>query len=790
MGPASEVSNLLKESLAHLQRPTTFELPERIKSIDSKGSKETARMNLRWALATILLLSVAMFWAITSASKQEKNPHQIVATSVASDLQGPTEPVVTDGNQLESGIDNQRASVAGTDIDKFQVGSFGDDPPPRQRNKRASGVSSQRFLPLDTPVWFSIRDPIRLMEHLDKTQVGKLIMSPWMGPFVDQFGVDWRQLIAERFLPLPKRICAKEWVSGEVTFGFVEKFDVLQGRKLFSPYAFIDVSGSDRKAFDETKAEFAKLDGAKQDRIMLGDGNSVCMTSFDPSAAGRRKVIHGVADGWLVIGESATLVGELLKNAERGRAEDSLNQNPSFTKTIDRTRLHVSPDIVWFVNPLKLVELMIGTGTGDRDDTVKLLRKSGFDLFSGAGGKIAFATGQHEMIQRSFVCNSNKLFSISHPVKATRDQRANRENFNGLFLFYSSSQPGDTRLVKPSQWVPNGVASCLTADWNKGMALESCGPIYDEFIGESGSFQRLLNDFKVDPDLQLDIVKLVDQFDSRSSVIWPALPHDASNTGQPVFGLKISGDTEFVVQSLMRAINGKKIKIAGFDAITIDQQESENQQVVGDKFGLPGDEVDIGSDPVEPNFYVIVNDVLLMSDSKDQLRELIKNKNGKLIESPDYLKVHASLGQWAADDDVNIRHFGRLDSSLRSHYHKFRAGKFEWFDWIKRDDRDQPSEELSTVDVDGPLAAKQRDRRRRRWFDGSKLPADFDKLVAPFLGSFGWILEAEDDGWLITGCVLDKGPPRRKGAGGFRQREPDVDPDRQRIDSLESLSSD
>ena len=243
----------------------------------------------------------------------------------------------------------------------------------------------------------------------------------------------------------------------------------------------------------------------------------------------------------------------------------------------------------------------------------------------------------------------------------------------------------------------------------------------------------------------------------------------------------------------MRALNGKMIKIAGFDGIAIDQQEREIEQEIEGVFELPGDELDgfdTELDPVEPKFYVIVNDVLLASDSKDQLRELIKNKNGKLTESHDYLKVHASLGQWAADSDVNIRHFGRLDSSLRSHYQKFREGRFEWFDWIARDEQDRPSEELAIVDIDDPVPAKQRDRRRQRWFDGSKLPANFDKLVAPFLGSFGWILEAEDDGWLITGCVLDKGPPRRKGAGGFRQREPDVDPDRQRIDSLESLSSD
>ena len=48
------------------------------------------------------------------------------------------------------------------------------------------------------------------------------------------------------------------------------------------------------------------------------------------------------------------------------------------------------------------------------------------------------------------------------------------------------------------------------------------------------------------------------------------------------------------------------------------------------------------------------------------------------------------------------------------------------------------------------------DRVRAQQIDGSKLPADFDKQIGPYLGPSGWVMESVDDGWLFTGIILDR----------------------------------
>jgi len=48
---------------------------------------------------------------------------------------------------------------------------------------------------------------------------------------------------------------------------------------------------------------------------------------------------------------------------------------------------------------------------------------------------------------------------------------------------------------------------------------------------------------------------------------------------------------------------------------------------------------------------------------------------------------------------------------------------------------------------------------RKQKLDGSKLPGDFDKSIAPYFGPMGWVLETESDGWGMSGLLLKK---RRK----------------------------
>ena len=151
-------------------------------------------------------------------------------------------------------------------------------------------------------------------------------------------------------------------------------------------------------------------------------------------------------------------------------------------------------------------------------------------------------------------------------------------------------------------------------------------------------------------------------------------------------------------------------------------------------------------DPVEPfkkRFYVLANDYLLVSPTKGVIKRILeKAQQGRLVESEDYIQVHASLGKLTDSKKIGIRQFGRLDGMLETSYELFRKGEFAWRGWFAPND---------VVDAQGNPKPKRKQR-----FDGSLLPKDFENKIAPHLGPTGWVLENDNDGFLITGCVLKK----------------------------------
>jgi len=317
---------------------------------------------------------------------------------------------------------------------------------------------------------------------------------------------------------------------------------------------------------------------------------------------------------------------------------------------------------------------------------------------------------------------------------------ANQKNVLGLFDFSKKA------AVAPPRWIPATASSCLITDWNKSSALKSSQPIYDAFIGEPGAWSRLLEDFKFDPDMQLDIQKFVAALDDRTILMSHLTKDGSGKNDQPVLGIKIKRDSRFVMDSIKRAVGSdSKIQIVGFEGI--EATWNSNVEDVDTKvFQLPDekDENEIGENETKPEkrFFVTANGFLLVSNNKEQIRLLLKKgEKGTLVEADDYIQLHAALGKLTDSRKIGIRSFGRMDLCLKPSYELIRRGEFEWLPWLDR------REELE----DG----KPKPKRVAR-FDGSSLPKNFEKVVAPYLGLFGWVLENELDGWVITGCVLKK----------------------------------
>ena len=58
----------------------------------------------------------------------------------------------------------------------------------------------------------------------------------------------------------------------------------------------------------------------------------------------------------------------------------------------------------------------------------------------------------------------------------------------------------------------------------------------------------------------------------------------------------------------------------------------------------------------------------------------------------------------------------------------------------------------------GKMLQKMQQGRMAQKIDGSKLPQDFENVVAPHLGISGWSFEAEEDGWFFIGIMIPRTP--------------------------------
>ena len=216
-------------------------------------------------------------------------------------------------------------------------------------------------------------------------------------------------------------------------------------------------------------------------------------------------------------------------------------------------------------------------------------------------------------------------------------------------------------------------------------------PVYDSFIGEDGSFKRLVNDLKVDPDIKFDLKKFALCLNRRIVMFNLPVTDGATARSQSVFCIKIKeGESKFVMESLKRASEGEVIKLMGFEVIKAREYDDlEDASLL--ESGVRKENLALGNGlepaarpaglPVgnasyrEGKFFVYAQGHLIVARDKEVLKRVLeKRKKGKLAETDDYIQVFAALSKLRKTKNVGIHHFLRLDQSVKFNYELLRKG--------------------------------------------------------------------------------------------------------------------
>ncbi|MFT5302485.1 MAG: hypothetical protein ACI814_003301 [Mariniblastus sp.] len=623
-------------------------------------------------------------------------------------------------------------------------------------------VGSEQFLPASTKFWISIPDADELEKHFEMTQFAKLGQDSAVKPFIDSLRGQIKEVLNDQNVRLGLEVDDLQGVhSGEICIaGVLPEINGQQSIKgSHGLVLLVDVTGKTAEALelqDRINKELVSR-GAKQETKTI-NGVEIIKSIVNIAKPIRHSQTNfqAIHNERMLICDNEAIFRDVLRRLaapKKIQAVETLGAQKSFLSIMENTDLKEDTShIRWFIDPFGYIQLAQaledekrGNLQGPRDDWAKILRDQGFSAFRGVGGNVSVATKEHELLHRTFT-----YAPLDPKIK------------NGKRIFDLFAFNGNKKTLEPASWVPADCSAYVVGNWDFSKTLLGVGGIYDAFLEEEGAFKRILNDFKVDPDMQLDIHRLVGLIDSRMTVVSAVERPITGSSERIVIGFPIKGEADYVFGCLKRATQGKVINLGGIKVIEVDSVVEE-EDLGGGIWDLPGEEpIEVEEAPkrnfelFEKRYFVVHNGQLLVSNNKNYLRKLLAQKESGLAQSADYIQVKDAIGKLTDTSKVSWRQFGRADRTLEANYEMIRRGEMANSQTVlarminqvfAKHAEEMAAAEGKTLDEDAV---------RKQKLDGSKLPKDYAQKIAPFLGPMGMVMENEKDGWRITGCVLKK----------------------------------
>lgn len=627
-----------------------------------------------------------------------------------------------------------------------------------EKKKAKKKIASENLLPGTTKAWVSIPDISKLDENFLKTQLGQLAKDEQLKPFIDSIKTQFQNWLKERNARLGVKIeNVRDIHSGEICLAGILSAAGGNanglGRGSHGLVFLVDISDNEDAAGEllskiekemvshgAKKEETPEIHGSKINKWKLKRPNRLKKPKF---------AYQTVSNGWLLASDNENIFREILRRLsfiDQLKENETLAAQTAFKNVADQTRFHedeVDAEIRWFIDPFGYVELAKAIADEEQEfkqrsnDWMGVLKKVGFDAIQGVGGSVAFSTGNHEVLHRSFVFMPNDNTDPS------------KQSVFGLFDFENRQK---ANLVPPV-FVPNDSSGYFAGTWDMTKALKNVGHVVDAFLKEPGQFEKILQELS--QHMNVNIKGVMSKFENEMLIISDSDFPVTEESEHVLFAIKLNGDSKFVFENVknMWPEIGVEVQIAGFNGIKIDT-EADDEVYEGGIFDDPDllDEED--EEPEEDDqfnlfkkrFIVVKDDYLLVTNNQQYMEDiLLMKRKTELRNAEDFGRVTDALKKLSKQERVSFRQFSRTDRVLRTNYEMIRKGKMGASQTVLARILNQAFTKQNANNV------APRDQK----IDGSKLPEDYE-VIARFLGPSGWVMETTKDGWLATGCVLKK----------------------------------
>jgi hypothetical protein len=622
---------------------------------------------------------------------------------------------------------------------------------------------SEKIFPATTRAWLSVPDPRGLQERFDRTPYGQLVADPTMKAFVDgfreQLSKNGKQRLAKLGLTLED--------LGKVPGGEVAAAAIEATPGVLSTVLLVDTTGheAEAKALVDRIAE--RLLERKATKITVaGAPPQLTVYQLPSEQDGRadtpardRRVAFAIAPSALVVGDDAVQVGQAFAVLAQGR-QDSLATNPSFTTALGRCGKEIpaaAAPIRWFIDPLGFAKAYQASNPPREKrkgpDYVAILGRQGFDAVKGIGGVVAFDHAGHSLRHHTLV----------HAPALPGREPFGTERFD---LAARMLRFPDTEGIVPPAWAPRELAGWTSLQWDLQTAFTSIETLFDDVVGEKGTFDDVIASLKEDPDgPQIDLAKdMVASLGKRVTL----LSHHVEPIGTDSERLVIAIEA---IDPQRVAATVAKTMAADSDMQKIQIGEHQAWELIDRSMAIPKIEVETPGGAVAhadrhegdddsahrrrqrlrekeekllPHSAVTVaHGHLLIASHRDILERVLANPGGAdaLAAAADYKATAAELAR-LFPGKAAVRSFGREDETIKPTYELLRQGSMP------------KSKSVFGQLLNGILGDGKPGTVREQKIDGSTLP-EFES-VRRYFGTTCLGMESTEEGWYVAGAALPR----------------------------------
>ncbi|MEX0611081.1 MAG: hypothetical protein WD738_16670 [Pirellulales bacterium] len=616
-----------------------------------------------------------------------------------------------------------------------------------------AGPPSDTLLPRATKGYVSVARPDEFEEHWRKTQFGQMLDDELMQPFVE----DLREQLQDEYRAFEVKL-GLTWEDLEDVPAGEMSLSIIERRGEHAALAItMDVTDHDEQAdalLAAVEKRFAARGGRKQ--TAESDGTTLHVFTVPGDAGSPPQVTVYFIKEDVLCGIDDRAEAEAMLKRFSGKPTDNLKSVEAYVAVMDRCRREskgLEPEVHWFVEPFGFIfaarTLDESTNRRNELDYAKMFQEQGFEGIKGVGGFVnQLVDGHIELLQRTAIYAPP--VNPNDPLRWTKSMR----------MLQTPNVPD----FEPQSWVPRMSASYTTLNLRLIDAFDNVGPLFDALQEHDDAWANTLEGWESDPyGPQVNVRKeFIENLGNRITIVTGYTTPISAESERAIFAIEATNEQalsetlakwmsrepdvvrrevgQFIIWERIpknHAVEEPEVEVPGFTPL---EPESEEETKEDERAG----------ERVLPNSAVTVAlGHLMMASDINYLQEILEGfgQRERLASSPDYQQVHDTLNRLAPGERCGW-HFGRMDEETRPTFELIRQGKM-------------PEAKTMFGKFLNNLLTTEKEREegelRVQRIDGSTLPSF--EAVRRYFGPHGRVTRSEQDGWIMTGAVLNKEAP-------------------------------